>query len=225
MRRNNSSIGKRVLLIALFVAILGGISFGYAQLKETLTINGSAKINKVSWNVNLQNLRLASNSNQVVNSNNTVKIHTSNTTKEEVVYSVSNENLVATVTKAAGTPGGLELTFNVTLTEPGQSFGFDFDIENDGTLDAKLKTIKEDDNTITSGGITSVYTKTVEGGTEPYFKYSVTGAPVVGSELAANGGKKTVSVLVEYPELSDAQNLPASDYTFTKTIKFNYEQK
>ena len=225
MRRNNSSMGKRVLLIALFVAILGGVSFGYAQLKETLTITGSAKINSVSWNVNLQNLRLASNSNQVVNSNNTVKIHTSNTTKEEVVYSVSNDNLVASVTKAAGTPGGLELTFNVTLTEPGQSFGFNFDIENDGTLDAKLKSIKEDDNNITSGSVTTLFTQTVEGGSEPYFRYTVSGAPAVGSELAANGGKKTVSILVEYPELSDAQNLPTSNYTFTKTIKFNYEQK
>ena len=228
MRRKNSSMGKRILLVALFVAVLGGISFGYAQLKETLTINGNAKIKSVSWNVNLQNLQLSSNSNQVVDSSNLVRIHTSNTTKEEVTYTTSNDNLIASVTKT-GTPGGLELTFDVTLTEPGQQFGFSFDIENDGTLDAILKSIKEDDTTITTGSVTNsivhyVNEGTAEQGTEPYFRYTVTGAPAVNSELAANGGKKTVNILIEYPELNDAQNLPTSNYTFSKTIKFNYEQ-
>ena len=229
MRRKNSSMGKRVLLVALFVAILGGISFGYAQLKETLTINGNAKIKSVSWNVNLQNLQLGTASNQVVDSNNLVRIHTSNTTKEEVTYTTSNSNLIATVTKT-GTTGGLELTFDVTLTEPGQQFAFSFDVENDGTLGAKLKSIDETINGVDThkdtenATVETVVTKTVEDGTEPYFRYTVTGAPAVGSELAANGGKKNVVVTIEYPELNDAQNLPTSNYTFTKTIKFNYEQ-
>lgn len=218
MRRKNSSMGKRVLLVALFVAVLGGISFGYAQLKETLTINGNAKIKSVQWNVNLQNLNLVSNS--VVDSDNTVQIKTGNVVKEEVVYSTSNSNLIANVEKHV-TTGGIELDFDVTLKEPGKQFSFTFDVANDGTLDAKLKSIEEDGEQVDN--VSASYTKTVENGTEPYFRYTITGAPAKNSILAKNT-KKTVTVLVEYPELNDAQNLPTADYEFHKTIKFNYEQ-
>lgn len=232
MRRKNSSIGKRVLLVALFVAILGGISFGYAQLKETLTINGNAKIKSVKWNVNLKNLELGSNSNQVVDSNNTVKIHTGSNIAEQVVYTTSNSNAIATVTQTPNVSGGLELTFNVTLKEPGQEFKFAFDIVNDGTLDAVLKSIDEDSTHITTGSVTNSITRYVNDddnddtndGTEPYFRYTISGAPAIDSTLLKDATKHVI-VTIEYPELNDAQNLPTEDYTFTKTIKFNYEQK
>lgn len=230
MRRRSSKMGKTGLFVMLFVALIAGVSFGYAQLKETLTINGNATIKSVQWNVNMKNLELGQNS--VINdTDNTLMISTDGTDttkKEKLVYTEDSEhpgNYTGEIVKTVET-GGVRLDFNITLKEPGKSFSFTFDVANDGTLDALLKSIEEDGVTISTTGqtVTTSFTQVNEGRTNPYFRYSVSGMPTVGSILAKNTSVP-VTITIEYPELNDAQDLPTVDYTFQKSIKLNYEQK
>ena len=226
MRREKNNAGKIGLLVALIVAVIGGISFGYAKLSETLTITGTAKIKKVQWNVNLQNIVLDETS--VINPANTVSIKTGNITKEQIVYDTTANPVTATVEKTDES-GGILLTFDVTLRQPGEKFKFTFDVANDGTLDAVLKSIEEDGTLKDSVETTHSEYVTKTGGeqaSEPFFKYTISGLPTKNSELNA-GQKKTVEVTLEYPDLTDAESLynGDEDFTFRKTIKLNYEQK
>ena len=228
--RRKKNVGKSGLFVLLFAVIVAGVSFGYAQLKQTLTINGTAKINSVSWNVNMKNLQMGQDS-ILSDPENTLMISndgTEATKKEKLVYTETTEGsgvwegaIVKTVTT-----GGIRLDFNVTLKEPGKAFSFTFDVANDGTLDAVLKSIVEDGVTIDTNGQTvkTSVTQVKEGRENPYFRYTVAGMPTVGSELLHNTSR-SVTITIEYPELNDAQDLPTADYEFNKTILLNYEQK
>ena len=115
MKRENVVFKKRYLFIALFIALIAGISFGYAELKTTLSINGDAKISKVGWNVHFKNLAVTNGS-------------------------FTNEGANTAVIDATD---DTKITFNVTLKEPGQFYEFGFDIANDGTLVALLDDLRE----------------------------------------------------------------------------------
>ena len=234
MRREKSSTSRRVLITALFIAIIGGISFGYAQLRETLTINGSATIKSVKWNVNLRNLALndADPDNNLprflVDPANVVEITKGNDVVEELVYDTTTDpsNPTVTVRKNAET-GGLVLHFQVGLKEPNQRFSFTFDISNDGTLDAELTGIKEDGVSV-QHVTNNVVQKVSATATEPYFKYTVSGMPALDATntISLNKGtKRTVTVTFEYPDLTDAANLSTTDFVFEKTIELVYSQK
>ncbi len=233
MRRENNT-GRTIIIIALFIAIIGGITFGYAQLRETLQINGNAKIKSVKWNVNLKNLTLNDTSNGtegeptfVIDSGNTVEISKDTSVIETLTYGTDNEGKpTVTVTKNA-TTGGLVLHFAVTLKEPNQIFSFKFDIANDGTLDAKLTGIKED-NVSVQHVTSSIVQKVASTSTEPYFRYTVSGMPALDNASTIDlpkGTSKTVTVTFEYPDLTDAANLASQDYVFEKTIELVYSQK
>lgn len=101
-----------------------------------------------------------------------------------------------------------EVTYNVTLSEPGEFYEFSVDIKNAGTLPAKLESI-------TNPGLTDEE--------DVYANYTVTGLPAVGSVLAS-GAKETVTIRVEFDSDIDPEDLPTEDKILTKTIKFNYVQ-
>ena len=122
MKRENVVFKKRYLFIALFIALIAGISFGYAELKTTLSINGDAKISRVGWNVHFKNLAITNGS----------YLNPDATTSEPGNTAVID------------TTDDTKITFNVTLKEPGQFFEFGFDIANDGTLVALLDDLTED---------------------------------------------------------------------------------
>ena len=233
MRRENNS-GRKFLIIAIFVAIIGGITFGYAQLRETLTINGNAKIKSVKWNVNIRNLQLNDTSTGaegeptfVIDSDNTVEITKDTSVIEKLTYGTDNEGKPTVTVTKNDTNGGLVLHFAVTLKEPNQKFSFKFDISNNGTLDAKLTGIKED-NVSVQHVTSSVVQKVSSTSTEPYFRYTISGMPALDDastiDLPVNA-TKTVTVTFEYPDLTDAANLASSDYVFEKTIELVYSQK
>lgn len=228
-----SSTGRLIIIITIFAVIIGGISFGYAQLRETLSINGKAKLSGVRWDVNLRNLTLNDDSagidgepTFVIDPVNIVEILKNTTKMEELAYATDNEgNPIVTVLKN-DTTGGTKIHFSVTLKEPNQKFSFKFDISNNGTLDAKLKEIREDGEVVTRV-TTSYQHKVSEEATEAHFKYLVTGMPskdAPNTQKLASGGHKTVTMTFEYPELTDPANAPTEDFTFEKTIELFYEQ-
>ena len=195
MRRENVVFKKRFLLIALFVALIAGISFGFAYLQTTLTINGSTTIKKVGWLVHFKNLSIDADSYTNPDANN-------NNAAQNYARIVENDTKVE---------------FGVTLKQPGDFYEFEFDIANDGTLDAKLKTLTQ-----TGTGIAPDDTDVDN---LAYFSYSITGIPAQGSVLAPGSANyEHVVIRVEYPADIDPEDLPGEDFTFERTIVLNYEQ-
>ena len=126
MKRENVMFKKRYLLVLLFVALIGGISFGYASLKTTLSINGTTTISKVTWGVVFDNLRITDDS------------------QSNIVNGVDQNRPVIS-------NDGTTLTYNISLTEPGKFYEFKVDVHNVGTLKAKLEEIHRgtDDTVLT----------------------------------------------------------------------------
>lgn len=105
-----------------------------------------------------------------------------------------------------------KLVYSATLSKPGDKFSFQVDIANDGSLNAILNSIEE------TGTEESDYINL------PYFTYNISGLPSLKEELKS-GGKKTITVTLEFPDLDNAEDLPTEDFSFSKTIKLNYIQK
>ena len=127
MKRENVVFKKRYLVILLFVALIVGITFGYAELRTTLSINGTTTISKVTWNVKFD--RQA--------------IKTGSYLNPDPDHDGAARNTIVL------TDDDTTLTYNVTLAQPGDYFEFDVYIHNTGTLPAKLESItRGDDDTV-----------------------------------------------------------------------------
>ena len=126
MKRENVMFKKRYLIVMLFIALIVGISFGYANLTTTLSINGTTTISKVTWGVVFDNLVVTPNSHEPDDPNvhNTVVISDDKTT----------------------------LTYNITLDRPSDFYEFSVNVHNTGTLKAKLDSIERgaDDTVLTA---------------------------------------------------------------------------
>ena len=184
MKRESVIVKKRFLLVALFLLLVAGITFGYARLETTLTINGDTKISKVSWLVHFKNIQVTNGS-----------------------YTNDGANSVSLATNDDTT-----LTYTVTLKQPGDFYEFTVDIVNDGTIDAKLDSITSETND-------------PDVASKPFITYEEANFPTVDSILTpGNAGKRTIRIRVEFPYDIRPVDLPTSDYTFTKTIHFNYVQ-
>lgn len=103
---------KVLSLAALIVAVLG-LTVAFAALSQTLTINGTAKIEKATWDIHFNNLSEAQKTGGA----------------EVVTAPTIQEN--STVIK----------TFDLKLTKPGDSVKYTFDVVNAGSIDATLSSV------------------------------------------------------------------------------------
>lgn len=102
---------KIIAIIALVVAI-AGLTIGYAAYTETLKIDGAANVDPSSWSIYFK----TDNEFKGVTTGNAV---------------VNKEPTLESTTISG---------FDVTLTSPGDSVTYLFDVKNAGNLSAKLKT-------------------------------------------------------------------------------------
>lgn len=232
MNRKDSIINRRLILVAIFIVLICGISFGYAQLRETLSINGKTNIKAVKWDVNLRNLQLDNEDDPtmspfLIDSNNIVEIKKGDTIIETLSYDVDDENNpIVTVVKNSN-EGGDKIHFKIKFSESNKRFSFKFDISNNGTLNAILDKIKEDNNYVNQV-TNNVEEKVSDEATEIYFKYTVYGMPSITASTTKNlpsGTKRTVTITMEFPEVTDSTNLPTDEFIFERTISLEYIQK
>ena len=97
---------KIISLCALLVAVLG-LTVAFASLSQTLTINGSAAVNAASWDIHFEKT-----------SGKETEVKGATTFTEPTLSGTTIEN------------------FSATLTKPGDSVTYYFDIVNNGTIDA-----------------------------------------------------------------------------------------
>jgi len=100
---------KIISLCALLVAVLG-LTVAFAALSQTLTINGSAAVDAASWDIHFEKT-----------SGKETEVKGAATFTEPTLSGTTIEN------------------FSATLTKPGDSVTYYFDIVNNGTIDAQIE--------------------------------------------------------------------------------------
>ena len=100
----------KVLSVVALIIAVLGLTVAFAALSETLTINGTASVDAASWDIHFENL--------------------------------TGPDLEGTgkVNDTASLSGTSISNVNMSVTKPGDSVTYYFDIVNDGTIDAVLET-------------------------------------------------------------------------------------
>ena len=177
-------------LLILFL-LLVGIGLGYAFLQTDLTITGISKYKNQTWNVHFEDLTM--------NPGN---------------VSLSQDDVAATINQTTLT----DITFTVTLQEPGDFYEFEVAAVNSGTMDAMIGLIT---NNLNNNPISS---------TNPvpaYAKYTATysdGVEIAPNHLLEAGYSETYKVRVDYRTDIDPEDLPGAEQTLTYTFGVQYVQ-
>ena len=110
---------------------------------------------------------------------------------------------------------GLIINYSVVLDQPGDFYEFTVDVVNSGTIDAKLSALPTITGVSPEQDVYVNYT----------FKHADGSSPVVGEEIAANGGSETFKVRIEYDDSILPEQLPETDQVLNLEISMIYQQK
>lgn len=223
MNNNKGKIVQNVTIIVLAVALIV-MSVGYAAYSQTLTINGTATVQKANWDIHFENIQ----------ANNTAI-----DTAKDTGYTITPVQGTATIDDSKH-----NVTFTTTL-DVNQEYSFYVDVVNDGTFNADINSIdlqvsKGEDSV--SEGVDAANAKY----TNDYLTYEVTTTdafekggtapttfnkfnPSAATPLALNSKqarKLLVKVLYEQPAQNDdgTTNLPTTQETYTFKLSFDAVQ-
>ena len=203
-----SEKSKNILLGVLIVGLVS-MTVAYAALTTNLKIQGTANVAETKWDIHFAN----------------VAVDSANTTTG-LVYDLGTLDDHAATTGIGTLIDGL----TVTLDKPGDKLTVNFDIENAGTIDAKLASFNKH---ITKGNAV-VDTDTAD--TKDVVNYTITcggAAPAVNSTLAKRESVSvatktscvlTVEYLVDTGSAKQNSQTPGQDQTVNQaqsTYKFD----
>ncbi|MFR5756397.1 MAG: hypothetical protein ACLUD7_03070 [Lachnospiraceae bacterium] len=204
---------KIISICALLVAVLG-LTVAFAALSQTLTINGSAAVNAASWDIHFEKT-----------SGKETEVKGAATFTEPTLSGTTIEN------------------FSATLTKPGDSVTYYFDIVNKGTIDAQIENYNfpnafkdcmasinkysycmnfdfNSDGVIDALDLATYFTLF-----NHYLKYADTDKSVRQGDTINAGETKHMKLVIEYKDT--ATELPKNNLTLTSSdpITITYEQK
>ena len=104
---------KRRDFLGILLLLVVGLSVGYALLQTTLTINGTSKIKGNTWDIHFANLQVTDGSVSIGTGDAAAAIQSSTT----------------------------DITYTVTLNEPGDFYEFTVDAVNAGTIDGMIESV------------------------------------------------------------------------------------
>lgn len=162
--------------------VFASVTVGYAALSTTLSITGKGTLSKNSWDIHFENLVIVDNGASVVTTAPTI-----DSTKTKV-------------------------SFNITLSKPGDSYEFTVDAVNKGTIDAML-------SGFSATSLTADQQK--------YLTYTVTygdGATISTKDYLKKGTSETIRVKVRFKEDLASADLPTSAETLNLTATLVYVQ-
>lgn len=162
--------------------VFASVTVGYAALSTTLSITGKGTLSKNSWDIHFENLVIVDNGASAVTTAPTI-----DSTKTKV-------------------------SFNITLSKPGDSYEFTVDAVNKGTIDAMLS------------GFSATSLTTDQ---QKYLTYTVTygdGATISTKDYLKKGTSETIRVRVRFRDDLSATDLPSSAETLNLTATLVYVQ-
>lgn len=182
--------------IALVAFLLCG-TIAFASFTQQLDIQGKATVNKSSWSIKFANLQ------SVVKTG----------TATEVTAPTINTN----DTKIS--------EYDVTLTTPGDSVSYTFDVVNEGTFNAKISSITIPTPLCTGNGATAT---TDENNVCDNLTYTLTyanGTPVAVDDTLNAGETKSLKLTLTYSASVAAAALPKDDVSISNlAISIIYAQ-
>ncbi len=101
----------KIISLIVLVVMVLGLTVAFAALSQTLTINGSATVNTASWDIHFENLTL------------------------------SEKTGTAEVSGTPSLTGTVISGIDVSLNKPGDKIVYEFDLVNNGSIEAKLTDI------------------------------------------------------------------------------------
>lgn len=162
--------------------VFASVTVGYAALSTTLSITGKGTLSKNSWDIHFENLVIVDNGASVVTTAPTI-----DSTKTKV-------------------------SFNITLSKPGDTYEFTVDAVNKGTIDAILS------------GFSATSLTTDQ---QKYLTYTVTysdGATISTKDYLKKGTSETIRVRVRFRDDLTSADLPSSAETLNLTATLVYVQ-
>lgn len=162
--------------------VFASVTVGYAALSTTLSITGKGTLSKNSWDIHFENLVIVDNGASAVTTAPTI-----DSTKTKV-------------------------SFNITLSKPGDTYEFTVDAVNKGTIDAMLS------------GFSATSLTTDQ---QKYLTYTVTysdGATISTKDYLKKGTSETIRVRVRFRDDLTSADLPSSAETLNLTATFVYVQ-
>lgn len=196
MERKN---GAQTITIAVLAVAILVMAVGFAGYGANLNISGATTLSAAKWDV-----------------------HFVSDAAKTGYFAVTSNN---TITGVTPTVSGTNVSYTVTLPNPGDVFEFTIDVVNEGTFDAKLDSIviaptitadedKNLDYTVWYNG--SEYKADATHGT-----YTITGVTLPKKE-GSDPGRATVKVRTEYQRVSNASDLLSADMEKTMSVTLNY---
>ena len=172
-----SEKSKNILLAVLIIGLVS-MTVAYAILSTSLNISGTATVSAATWDIRFENYAVGTGN---------------NVDAPNVVAALAN----ASVTKLSNV--------DVTLNKPGDKLVYQFDIVNNGTIDAKKATSNGFTMSITPQGGTAVSGNTYGTLTSGPVDYTIScpsDPAVLANKNATSGTKRhTCTLTVEYKDL------------------------
>ena len=199
---------KGLAVVALVVAVLG-LTVAFAALSRQLTINGSATLDRANWDIHYAAASGA-------DANKTKSTHSSSVT-------VTEGDIAAT------SVSGLQ----ATLTKPGDTVTFFWDVVNAGDIDAHITALNPTTvsnaaltcTPVAEGGATQAEATTLCGDLVFTFKYVNGNAVATDDTLTVAEGTKHLELTLTYPSTVTNDHYPSGDVTVTfPTITTTYGQ-
>ena len=178
---------RRKNILVLLLVLLCSLGLGYALLRTNLTINGTSKIKGNTWDIHFENLNVTDGS---------VELST-----DDVAAAIGSNTT--------------EVSYTVTLNQPGDFYEFTVDAVNAGSIDGMVESVtsKLNDAVITT--------------LPAYLDYSVSysdGVAILPNQYLKAGETETYKVRIEFKKDIESTDLPTSIQTLTLDFGVAYIQ-
>lgn len=181
MKEKRNTIIFTVVIAA--IAAVTAVGIAYAAFSKQLNINGNAKVTASSWKIKFSNL---------------AEVATTGTAKEITAPTINEED-----TKIGD--------YSVSLTNPGDTVTYKFDVVNEGTFDAKISSVNIPTPSCTGTGETAV----VDGNNVcSNITYTLTyddGTNVQENDTLNQGETKSMVLKLKYSDSTTSEQLPKND--------------
>jgi hypothetical protein len=178
---------RRKIILVLLLVLLCSLGLGYALLRTNLTINGTSKIKGNTWDIHFENLNVTDGS---------VELSTG-----DVAAAIGSNTT--------------EVSYTVTLSQPGDYYEFTVDAVNAGSIDGMVESV------------TSKLNDTVITTLPAYLDYSVSysdGVTISPNQYLKAGETETYKVRIEFKKDIESTDLPTSVQTLTLDFGVAYIQ-